>query len=116
MVDNQGTKGAKMSNYINIFTTNVHYPCGEGSSCCGPVGQTSEDIIKLKNSISKEFLCEIRTIEISNEEQMAGQKRVARLIKQFGQCVLPIITLNDEVVSMGILNKDEICKQIFARL
>jgi hypothetical protein len=36
---------------IKIFTMKQEFPCGPQSTCCGPVGQTEEEISELKNAI-----------------------------------------------------------------
>lgn len=43
MNDNEST--------VKIFTMKQEFPCGPRSTCCGPVGQTEEEISELENAI-----------------------------------------------------------------
>lgn len=101
-----------MDNNINIFMTAIQYPCGEGSSCCGPVGQKGEEIDELRNAIEEQFGCAVEVKDIKNIDNLKGQKAVSKLINRLGLGVLPIITLNNEVVSMGTMDMKTITIQL----
>lgn len=97
-----------MSKKIDIYMTTIQYPCGEGSSCCGPVGQKTEDIIDLKNAIEEHYDCSINIVNIGNEKIMKDHKQIVKYISMFGLGVLPFITVDDDIVSMGTVIKSEV--------
>jgi len=105
-----------MDNKINIFMTAIQYPCGEGSSCCGPVGQKDEEIIELKNAIQGYFKCTVEIIDVKTKDNIKDQKHVIKLINSFGLGVLPLVTLDDDIVSMGTLSEKEIFELLLKKL
>ena len=86
---------------VKIFMYPQQFPCGPQSTCCGPVGQTKEEIQLVENAIKKEFNCQIEIINVTDIDEMKNHVEVNRLLGSFGPSALPIITLGDEVVSMG---------------
>lgn len=86
---------------VKIFTMPQEFPCGQESSCCGPVGQANEEIQGLKNAIEEGTGCQVEVLNTTKGEDMKKHLNVVRLLHSFGPTALPIITLNDEVVSMG---------------
>lgn len=86
---------------INIFTMPQEFPCGAGSSCCGPIGQTDEEVQTLKQGLEKALGVPVQTFNVKNGADMKAHRQILALLRSFGWGVLPIITIDDEVVSMG---------------
>ena len=86
-----------------IFTLPHQYPCGPEATCCGPIGIPEEDIQTLKSIIEKEICPQVEVLDITKEDVMAGHPQIAELFSSLGMKALPIITLNEETVSMGNL-------------
>ncbi len=77
------------------------FPCGPQSSCCGPIGQSEEEVQKLKDAIETQLGCEVEVINVTDGSKMKNHHQVVRLIRSLGPMSLPIIGLNGEVVSIG---------------
>ncbi len=78
------------------------FPCGPNSACCGPVGQTEEEVQNLKSVLEKELECHVKVLNVSKEADMKDHLPIVRLFRSFGPAALPIIALDGEVVSMGV--------------
>lgn len=87
---------------LRIFMMPQQFPCGPQSSCCGPTGQSEEEVRKLKNALEREFECQVEVIDVTNGTDMKNHLPVVRLFRSFGPAALPIIALDGEVVSMGV--------------
>mgnify|MGYP005839458375 CR=1 FL=1 len=90
-----------MDKVVRIFMMPQQFPCGPQSSCCGPIGQTEEEIEILKEAIQKDIGCSVEVLNVTNGNDMKKHLDVLRLVRSFGYMALPIITLNGEVVSIG---------------
>ena len=97
---------------IRIFTMPQQYPCGAESSCCGPVGQTEEDIQKIKDAIEQEIGSQVEVIDTTKVEEMKSHLEIVRLVRSLGPMALPVITLNKEVVLMGNPKPEEVISAI----
>ena len=86
---------------LRIFMMPQEFPCGEQSSCCGPIGQSEEEIQNLKNSIEEELGYEVEVLNVKNEDDVKDYPRIVQLLQSLGPAALPILMLEDEVVSMG---------------
>jgi len=86
---------------LRIFMLPQNFPCGPRSSCCGPIGQSEEEIKNLKNSIQEELGYGVEVLDVTNHDAIRNYYQVVQLLSSFGPMALPIITLGDEVVSMG---------------
>jgi hypothetical protein len=78
------------------------FPCGPDSACCGPIGQTEEEVQRLKNLLEKELACHVEVFNVTKGADMKDHLPIVRLFRSFGPMALPIIALDGEVVSMGI--------------
>lgn len=92
---------SKNGNNVRIFSMPLQYPCGPNSACCGPIGQSDEELQKLKSTIEKETGLSVEIVNAMDGKVMKNYLSVVRLLRSFGVNSLPIITLGDEVVSMG---------------
>jgi len=86
---------------LKIFMLPQEFPCGEQSSCCGPIGQSEEQIQSLKSSIEEELGYEVEVLNVKNEDHVKNHPQVLQLVQSLGPSALPILTLEDEVVSIG---------------
>jgi len=86
---------------VRIFMMPQDFPCGPQSSCCGPIGQSEEQIESLKSSIEEELGYEVEILDVMNHDAIKNYDQVVQLLSSFGPMALPILTLEDEVVSMG---------------
>ncbi len=85
---------------VKIFTLPQRFPCGTEASCCGPIGQTDEEIESLKSTIKNNLNLETEVVNVEIDD-MRDYSAVLSLLHSFGAMALPIITLDDEVVSIG---------------
>lgn len=93
--------------FVKIFYMPLQYPCGPDSACCGPIGQSDEELQKLKSAIEKGTGLSVEIINTMDGKVMKNYLSIVRLVRSFGAMSLPIITLGDEVVSMGSPSPDE---------
>lgn len=89
------------SKTIRIFILPQQFPCGPQSSCCGPVGQSEEEVQSLKTAIETEFNMPVEIHYATDGKTMRNHLQTLRLVRSFGHMALPVITLDEEVVSMG---------------
>ena len=82
--------------------TPQNFPCGPQSSCCGPVGQSEEEIENLKSNIQGELGYEVEVFDVTNHDAIKNYEQVVQLLSSYGPRALPILTLGDEVVSIGV--------------
>lgn len=92
---------------VKIFMMPPQYPCGPDSSCCGPIGQSEEEIKYLESALEKETGLQPEVRNVQDKNQMKDYPQIVQLVRTFGPMGLPIITLNEEVVSMGTPTVDE---------
>lgn len=93
---------------VRIFTMPQEFPCGPQSSCCGPVGQTDEEIRALKDVVEKKLGMAVEILNVKDRRLMKGYGNIASTLNSFGWGILPIVVLDDEVVSMGISSPDQV--------
>lgn len=86
---------------VRIFMMPQQFPCGPQSACCGPIGQTEEEVQNLKTAIERELGCRVEVLNVMNGKDMRNYLQVVRIIRSFGPMALPIIALDGDVVSMG---------------
>ncbi|MGQ9632334.1 MAG: hypothetical protein ACUVXI_18775 [bacterium] len=92
---------------VRIFMIPQQFPCGPGSSCCGPIGQSEEEIQNLKTAMEGELDCRVEVFNAMDWKEMANHPSILRLLRSFGPMALPIIALDGEVVSMGVPSPEE---------
>ena len=83
-----------------IFTLKQEFPCGPKSSCCGPIGQSEQEVSSLKSAIEKLGL-EVEVYDIQRMKNLQDSPQVFKLLRTFGPLAIPMITVGDEVASMG---------------
>lgn len=85
---------------VKIFTMEQQFPCGPQASCCGPVGQSEQEVMSLKTAIEKLGL-EVEVYDIQKMKNLQENPRVFKLFSTFGPQAIPVITVADEVVCIG---------------
>jgi len=100
---------------VKIFTVPLQFPCGPQASCCGPIGQSEEDVKKLSDAIRELGV----TVEVHNIMEDGFAKRfssVANLLGSFGPGIVPILAIGDEVISMGTPTPEEAVQAVKEKL
>jgi hypothetical protein len=100
---------------VRVFTMEQQFPCGPKSSCCGPIGQSKEEVLSLKDAIEK-LGVEVEVHYIQNMEEVSDQPQVSKLLRTFGPGAIPIITVGDEVACMGQSEINETVSAIKSKL
>lgn len=93
---------------VRIFMMPIQYPCGPQSACCGPIGQSEEEIKALKEKIERELGVKVEVRNVLKGQEMKDYRQISGLFRSFGPMSLPIIALEDEVVAMGNPTSEEI--------
>lgn len=96
---------------VGIFTLAQAFPCGPGSSCCGPIGQPEEEIGAIKAAI-EQLGVQVHVHDVSDQRLAQSYPTVFRLLASFGPGAVPILTVGDEVVCMGRSDVEEIVKTV----
>ncbi len=86
---------------LRIFMLPQEFPCGEQSSCCGPIGQSEGEIKSLKSSIENQLDYKVEVLNVKDDDVMGNHPQVVKLFRSLGPTALPILALGDEVVSMA---------------
>ena len=88
---------------VKIFTMEQQFPCGPKSSCCGPVGQSEQEVMSLKNAI-EELGLGVEVYDIQKFKNPQQHPKVFRMLSSFGPGAIPIITVGEEVACVGKSN------------
>jgi len=100
---------------VRIFTMEQQFPCGPQASCCGPIGQSEEEIISLKNAIEK-LGVDVEICDIQKMKNLQENPQVFKLFRTFGSLAIPVIAVGDEVACMGQSETNEIISAIKSKL
>jgi len=100
---------------VKIFTMEQQFPCGPQSSCCGPIGQSEEEIMSLRNAIEKLGI-DVEICDIRKMKNLQENPQVFKLFRTFGPQAIPVITVGDEVACMGQSETNEIISAIKGKL
>lgn len=100
---------------VKIFTMEQQFPCGPQSSCCGPIGQSEEEITSLKNGIEKLGI-DVEICDIRKMKNLQENPQVFKLFRTFGPQAIPVITVGDEVACIGQSETNEIISAIKGKL
>jgi len=91
---------------VGIFTLPLEFPCGAGSACCGPVGQTEEEVAAMKAAV-EELSVEVEVYNVKKLEVLQQHPRVFAVLRAFGLAAVPILTVGDRVVAMGAASVED---------
>ncbi len=106
----------QMTTVIRLYYQPQTFPCGPQSSCCGPVGQSAEELSGYRTVLESQLPG--TTIELVNATEPLHPDRdqpISKLLNSFGASACPIFTLNGEVVSMGPPVMDELAAMLKAK-
>lgn len=76
------------------------FPCGEQSTCCGSIGQDEQEVSSLKKAI-EDLGLEVQVYDIQKMNNPQDNPQVFKLLSSFGNKIVPVITIDDEVACMG---------------
>ena len=93
---------------LRIFMLPQEFPCGEQSSCCGPIGQSEVQIESLKSSIESQLDYEVEVLNVKDDDVMENHPQIVKLFRSLGPTALPILALGDEVVSVAEIAPEKI--------
>lgn len=106
---------SKNNKIVKIFTLEQRFPCGPQSNCCGPIGQSEQEVMSLKNAIEKLGL-EVEVYDIQRFKNLQEYPHVFKLFRTFGPQAIPVITVGDEVTCMGQSEINETVSAIKSKL
>lgn len=105
----------KNNKIAKIFTMEQQFPCGQDSSCCGPIGQSEQEVTALRNAIEKLGL-EVEIYDVQKIGNLKENPSVFKLFRTFGPNAVPIIAVDNEVVCMGKSATEEVISAVKSRL
>lgn len=105
----------KNSKVVRIFTLEQQFPCGPQSSCCGPIGQSEQEVMSLKNAIEK-LNVEVKIYDVQKHKNLQEHPQVFKLFRTFGPQAIPVITVDSEVACMGKSELNETISAIKSKL
>jgi len=85
---------------VRIFTAPLQFPCGPNSSCCGPIGQSDDDVKRLSDAI-RDLGVAVEVYNIMEDDFAKRFPDIATLLGSFGPGIVPILAIENEVISMG---------------
>ena len=100
---------------VKIFTLEQQFPCGPKSSCCGPIGQSEQEVMALKGAI-QELGVDVEVYDMKKIDNLQNHPQVFKLFRTFGPGAIPVITVGDEVACMGQSGINEIVSAIKGKL
>ena len=100
---------------VGIFTMPQEFPCGKDSTCCGPIGQSDEEVAALRTSI-EELGAAVEVHNVKKLEVVQNHPNVAKLLRTFGTGVVPILAVDHEVIGMGFPSAEEAVKAVQDKL
>jgi len=102
---------------VRVYFTPPLNPCGEGASCCGPVGMSAEEAEALRAAVAEVVPgAGVELVNASRKLHLHRDGAVLRMVNTLGLAVYPVITVDGEIVSMGPPVVDELGPLIRARL
>jgi len=102
---------------VRVYFTPPLNPCGEGATCCGPVGMTAEEAEALRAAVAEVVPgAGVELVNASRKLHLHRDGAVLRMVNTLGLAVYPVITVDGEIVSMGPPVVDELGPLIRARL
>ncbi len=100
---------------VKIFTLEQQFPCGPKSSCCGPIGQSEQEVTSLKNAIENLGI-EVEIYDVQRLKNLQEHPHVFKLFRTFGPQAIPVITVDNEVACMGPSEISETISAIKSKL
>ena len=106
------------SNEILLYFLPQSFPCGPQSACCGPVGQSDEEVAAYRSALEGALPgTTVATVNVSEPLDGSRDAPALKLLHTFGGAACPIFAVAGEVVAMGAgVPPDEIVRTVRARL
>ena len=102
---------------IRLYYVPQSFPCGPQSSCCGPVGQSEEDLRGYQTQLEARVPgVQVQTIDVTQKLNMSLDLPASKLINSFGWAACPIFTLAGEVISLGPPSVAELIELVKTKL
>ncbi len=102
---------------VRLYFAPQSFPCGPDSACCGPVGQSAEEVASLVTAIEAGVPgVSVETVDVSKPLRMDRDAPVFRLLNAFGLQACPMFGFDGEVISMGPPAVDELVALIRSKL
>lgn len=101
---------------VRVYFTPPVNPCGEGASCCGPMGMSAEEAEALRAAVAEAVPgAAVELVDASRKLNLHRDGVVLRMVNTLGLAVYPVITVDNEIVSMGPPVIDELAPLLRAR-
>lgn len=110
-----------LPNTVLLYYVPQTFPCGENSTCCGPTGQSEEELQQYRAAI-EQALPGVMVQTINVDKKSGGKLSISRdmavfkLLNNFGYAACPIFAVNGEVVSLGPPDTNELIGMIKEKL
>lgn len=108
---------SETSSMIRLYYMPQSFPCGPQSSCCGPVGQSEEElreyVVQLESSLPG---VKIQPVDISKKLNLGRDLPAIKLLNTFGAAACPIFVLGEDVVSVGPPSMPELANLLREKL
>lgn len=102
---------------VRIYYLPQSFPCGPSSACCGPVGQSLEELAGYVAALTSSVPgIEPQLIDASAKLNLGRDLRAIKLLNAFGAAASPIFTVGQDVVSMGPPAMGELVGLVAAKL
>jgi hypothetical protein len=100
---------------VGLFVLPQEFPCGEGSTCCGPVGQTPEEIAALQAALEAAGV-QVELHNATDGDVVRKHPAVARILGGVGPSATPICTVGEEVVSASSICVEDVVTAVREKL
>lgn len=102
---------------VRVYFTPLSNPCGEGATCCGPVGMSPEAAETLRAAVARAVPgASVELVDASRKLHLHRDGAVLRMVNTLGLAVYPVITVDGDIISMGPPAVDELGPLIQARV
>ncbi len=93
-------------NVVRIFTAPLQFPCGPGTTCCS-IGQSEETVAALVSAmVNLGVSVKVHNVEEDGGDLFTRFPSAGEMLKEYGPAITPILSLNDEVVAMGVSTEE----------
>jgi len=100
---------------VGLFVLPQEFPCGKESTCCGPVGQTAEEIAALQAALEG-LGVEVVVHNVKDPVIIQEHPNVSTLLRSAGMSTAPICTVGGQVVCMGSPAVEEVVSAVREKL
>ena len=100
---------------VGLFVLPQEFPCGEGSTCCGPVGQTPEVIAALQSALEG-LGVRVELHNAKDNDVVREHPAVARILGSVGPSATPICSVGEEVVSASSTCVEDVVSAVREKL